>query len=508
MKFIRLSLILLFAVLCSVRADTTVVFNEIMYHPATNEANLEWVELYNQMAVDMDISGWSLDSGIQYTFPEGTVINGGACLVVAISPTALTAATGATNVMGPFLGRLSNGGEKLTLKNNNGRVVDSITYGVDGDWPVAPDGSGVSLAKAEPDTASDVAANWKMSSQIGGTPGFLNFPLRAITRSSASAFMVEGTWKYEASGNDLGTAWRTANYDDSAWLTGSALFYGGTNASQTGQIQPIPTLFNTGVNSNGVALSPGALDPHYTLTVAPQGGTVPFAATVEANHSAWVANSLASSWIGVISDGTVSVAAGVYNYRTRFDLTGYDPTTAQISMILACDNSVDNVLLNGVALNISYPTFASFSGPFVITNGFIAGTNTLEFVTSNATTTASPGGFRAQVSGTAKKGYKNNTALVAGATTTYYRRNFSLPGDPAVTGLNLGSIYDDGAVFYLNGVEVLRLNMPGGPVTASTYAVTNITNASYAGPFPISTASLVSGTNVLAVELHQAVDGT
>ena len=50
--------------------------------------------------------------------------------------------------------------------------------------------------------------------------------------------------------------------------------------------------------------------------------------------------------------------------------------------------------------------------------------------------------------------------------------------------------------------------MPGGPVTASTYAVTNITNASYAGPFPISTASLVSGTNVLAVELHQAVDGT
>src|SRR5436190_8441417 len=323
MKFIRLSLILLFAVLCSVRADTTVVFNEIMYHPATNEANLEWVELYNQMAVDMDISKWSLDGGIEYTFPEGTVINGGAYLVVAISPSALTAATGATNVMGPFLGRLSNGGEKLTLKNNNGRVVDSITYGVDGDWPVAPDGSGVSLAKAEPDTASDVAANWKMSSQIGGTPGFLNFASRAITRSSTNGFVVEGTWKYEASGNDLGTGWRNSSHDDSAWLSGSALFYGGTNVSQTGQVQPIPTLFNTGVNSSGVALSAGAIDPHYTLTVAAQGGTVPFAAIVEANHSAWVANSLASSWIGVVSDGTTSVAAGVYNYRTRFDLTGF-----------------------------------------------------------------------------------------------------------------------------------------------------------------------------------------
>src|SRR5262245_47221841 len=29
-------------------ADSVVVFNEIMYHPATNEAALEWVELHNQ----------------------------------------------------------------------------------------------------------------------------------------------------------------------------------------------------------------------------------------------------------------------------------------------------------------------------------------------------------------------------------------------------------------------------------------------------------------------------
>ena len=46
-----------------------------MYHPnATNEAQLEWVELHNQMAVDMDISGWSLAGGVKFTFAEGTVI--------------------------------------------------------------------------------------------------------------------------------------------------------------------------------------------------------------------------------------------------------------------------------------------------------------------------------------------------------------------------------------------------------------------------------------------------
>src|ERR1051326_908988 len=52
------------------RADSVVVFNEIMYHPATNEPALEWLELHNQMAVNMDLSGWSLDGGVQFKFPE------------------------------------------------------------------------------------------------------------------------------------------------------------------------------------------------------------------------------------------------------------------------------------------------------------------------------------------------------------------------------------------------------------------------------------------------------
>src|SRR6185503_20976603 len=62
------------------RADSVVVFNEIMYHPATNEPGLEWVELYNQNAVDVDLSGWRLTGGIDYTFANGTVIRGGGYL--------------------------------------------------------------------------------------------------------------------------------------------------------------------------------------------------------------------------------------------------------------------------------------------------------------------------------------------------------------------------------------------------------------------------------------------
>ncbi|HRT57156.1 MAG TPA: lamin tail domain-containing protein, partial [Candidatus Paceibacterota bacterium] len=159
------------------RADASLVFNEVMYHPATEEPLMEWVELHNQMAVDLDISNWSLDGGIGFVFGPNTVVRGGGYLVVAVSPATLVARTGLTNVFGPFTNRLSNSGERLLLRNNNGRVVSELNYGVGGDWPVAPDGSGVSLAKLDETLASKPARNWTWSAQMGGTPGAKNFPI-------------------------------------------------------------------------------------------------------------------------------------------------------------------------------------------------------------------------------------------------------------------------------------------------------------------------------------------
>ena len=164
----------------SALADSSLVFNEIMYHPQTNEAAMEWVEVYNQMAVDLDISGWSLDGGVHYTFASNTIIHGGAYLVVAVSPATLIAATGLTNVVGPFIGRLSNSGETLQLKNNSGRVVDTLTYGVDGDWPVAAatakgvpfylplDPFIVNLADKEADRYLQIGITFELESSMSG----------------------------------------------------------------------------------------------------------------------------------------------------------------------------------------------------------------------------------------------------------------------------------------------------------------------------------------------------
>jgi hypothetical protein len=93
--------------------------------------------------------------------------------------------------------------------------------------------------------------------------------------------------------------------------------------------------------------------------------------------------------------------------------------------------------------------------------------------------------------------------------TTYFRKTFSVSNPAAFTNFTLSLLRDDGAVVYLNGVEVVRSNMPSGIIGYRTLASSAIggTAESTFYAFTLSTASFVSGNNVLAVEIHQS-DGT
>ncbi len=87
--------------------------------------------------------------------------------------------------------------------------------------------------------------------------------------------------------------------------------------------------------------------------------------------------------------------------------------------------------------------------------------------------------------------------------TTYFRTTFDVEDRASIAALRLQLIRDDGAVIYLNGVELARSNMPDGSVTSQTLAfdseITEITWQEMAA----SAAALVSGVNVLAAEVHQ-----
>ena len=488
-----------------VHADSVVVFNEVMYHPAANEARLEWVELHNQMAVDVDMSGWSITGGIGFQFAEGTIIPGGGYLVVALSPSDLTAAAGATNVMGPFTGRLSNAGDTLQLLNNNQRLMDEMSYGVEGDWPVGPDGAGVALAKRDEGQASGPARNWTVSAEAGGTPGRRNFSTGPAEVVSSTPVSMSTAWKYNASGSEPGAGWTQLAFDDRAWASGQGLFQAGTASPPFGDLQAVPTVFSSGVGANGAVLSPGAADPHYKLTKSAHSTPPPpdIAATVIQNHPAWLANDALSSWIGPVNPGSESVAAGAYNYRTTFTLDGFDLASAVLKMNLGADNRVTNVYLNNVALGINYAGFGTLSGDYTITKNFAAGANTLDFYSVNDDSSANPGGFRAKLTATARQQFPVRVSLPNGRTSYYFRTSFAIKGNPRYAGLTLNSVMADGAIFYINGSEVMRYNMPAGPVGAGTLAVTNVVKPAYLGPFALPAAGLVSGTNVLAVEIHQ-----
>jgi chitodextrinase len=98
------------------------------------------------------------------------------------------------------------------------------------------------------------------------------------------------------------------------------------------------------------------------------------------------------------------------------------------------------------------------------------------------------------------------TVMTAGYGTRWFRRSFSASGAGGVTALEVELLADDAAVVYLNGVELVRDNMPAGPIDATTLAadyrfgVAETQRQTYTVP----ASALVDGTNVLAVEVHQA----
>src|SRR5688572_18636135 len=107
-------------------------------------------------------------------------------------------------------------------------------------------------------------------------------------------------------------------------------------------------------------------------------------------------------------------------------------------------------------------------------------------------------------SGAAQLGYgdADEATIISSSTLTgYFRQNFTVNDISDYSGLTLQLTYDDGAVVYLNGTEVWRVNMPSGNINYNTYASSN------SGDNVITTTSvantLVNGTNLIAVEIHQ-----
>ena len=90
--------------------------------------------------------------------------------------------------------------------------------------------------------------------------------------------------------------------------------------------------------------------------------------------------------------------------------------------------------------------------------------------------------------------------------TYYFRTPVFVPRVLVGMTLTASNLIDDGAVFYLNGLEVGRIGMTNGPINALTPASRTVGYPSDQGWESLTVAGepLVPGTNLLAVEVHQA----
>jgi hypothetical protein len=191
-----------------VPAPGPLILSEIHYHPASPSAatlgqdtqivvdDLDFVEVYNPTPNSVNLSGWRIQGGIDFTFPESSQLAAGERAVIvsfdsrdaarpnrelafrtqyAMSPT--------TRILGGYLGTLDQDSALLRLLrpdptdsepgNASLVLVDEAFYEDVAPWSVLADGGGRSLARIQGASSGNAASSWNAQQP---SPGMASAP--------------------------------------------------------------------------------------------------------------------------------------------------------------------------------------------------------------------------------------------------------------------------------------------------------------------------------------------
>ena len=364
--------------------------------------------------------------------------------------------------------------------------MSSVEYDDSGDWPAAADGSGATLAKLrEKTSSSEIAANWKASSQVGGTPGTANddgisLPLRINE--------VAGT------------------QSDSFWLE---LINAGTSPIQVGGT----SIRLSSEPSFRVVLSQESLGPGQTLTLTnPILGDRPDVGEriyLDSSDGTQVLDAvrLKATTQGRSPDGwgewlfpepetpgepnqfrfhdEIVINEIMYHHRPTLSRPDSPPTIEPIELV-----SLEGTWrYNSTGANLPTDWHQS---DHPIGGDWQAGSGLIGFDTDGA---PAPG------IGTTLQDPATNAIV-----TYYFETDIHISDELSdqLIGLQLRHIVDDGAVFYLNGEEIARFNLPEGNIYSTTVSIPGVNNASLSPPITIPTERLHPGSNRLSVSVHQS----
>ncbi|MFA6254640.1 MAG: lamin tail domain-containing protein [Patescibacteria group bacterium] len=122
-----------------------VAINKVYYDVDSShgdEADNEWIELYNPASGSVDLSNWKIcDNNACDILPDSTLIPAGGFAIITNQDTTWNyweIPTGVTRIVlsSPIGNSLNNTADMLILKNPAGKIIDQMNWGApDSDWP-------------------------------------------------------------------------------------------------------------------------------------------------------------------------------------------------------------------------------------------------------------------------------------------------------------------------------------------------------------------------------------
>ena len=205
-------------------ASPPIIINEIHYQPPNKTKFEEFIELHNAGLEAVSLEGWRFDDGVQFTFPVATEIAAGGYLVVAGNPAAFGERFG-FEPLGPWIGRLSNAGERIRLRDAGGNLIEEVNYAAGFPWPTdaagggMPKTTGYSVELIHPSLDRNHGGSWRNS-----------LPPNLVPAASYVA-ANDPEWHYRKGTSEASTpveAWRQREFaEDETWSIGrTSIGYG------------------------------------------------------------------------------------------------------------------------------------------------------------------------------------------------------------------------------------------------------------------------------------------
>ncbi len=220
-------------------------FTEIMYNvPSTD--SLEYIEIFNNEGSTVNLNGYTFSEGVTYTFPSINLA-AGAYLLVCNDSGAFFNTYGISAYQWTS-GALSNSGEDIVLKDNNGATVDSVDYDDGGAWNSQADGNGPSLVLCDLTLDPNLGSSWLVSAdavsgviisgiQLYGSPGAADLAC-SLTPAPIPSYSISSVTTVDAQGvlDSIGVACKLVGLVSSPNYIASGVQFTLTDAGNTSGI--------------------------------------------------------------------------------------------------------------------------------------------------------------------------------------------------------------------------------------------------------------------------------